>query len=404
MTPVSGSISTSATWQPLGKAGRHRLARELHVERFRRVGRQVEPGAQPRRKLYHADRAVGARDDEAAARELDVGCRCFEHMGRGRLALLDDLVDCGDHRHAARRRRARAAGAAAGNQLVAVALEKANALKRHAEPLREDLRECRGMALAVIERPGDEGHGAVRLEADAAHFLVGRRGDFEIAADRDAAQPAAFLALPPSPGKTFPVGKVERVLEHRREIAGVVGLVGCRRERNFSRPDVVAPAQFQPIDTGFARRGVDQPLHEIIAFGTPGAAIGADIAGVGEGALRRDLDQRRAIDADHVFHGIHGRRQRRDGPEIGAHIAGPGEPDGEKTPIGVERQFGDLFMVAAVTVGEEARRTLVGPFDRPVEEARGMEQAHIFRIGLGFHAERAADIAGQHPEIAPAEH
>ena len=36
---------------------------------------------------------------------------------------------------------------------------------------------------------------AVRLEADAAHFLVGRRGDLQIAANSDPAQLAVLLRL-----------------------------------------------------------------------------------------------------------------------------------------------------------------------------------------------------------------
>src|SRR6516165_5031348 len=128
-------------------------------------------------------------------------------MGGDLFALLDDPGDGRDHRHAARRGRARTAGAAADDEFVAVALQQADAVEGNAEPARQNLRERRRVALAVVERAGDEGHGAVRFEADAAHLLVGWRGDFEIAADRDAAQPAALLALALAFSKAFPVGK-----------------------------------------------------------------------------------------------------------------------------------------------------------------------------------------------------
>src|SRR6202011_1345264 len=91
--------------------------------------------------------------------------------------------------------RFRAAGAAAGDQLVAVALQEADAPERDAEPCGKDLGEGRGMPLAVIERPGDDRDIAIRLEADATHLAAGRPGQFEIVADAAAAQPPPRPAL-----------------------------------------------------------------------------------------------------------------------------------------------------------------------------------------------------------------
>ena len=56
-------------------------------------------------------------------------------------------------------------------------------------------------------------------------------------------------------------------------------------------------------------------------------------------------------------------------------------------------------MVAAMLVREEAARAVIGPFHRAAQGAGGMQQAGIFRIGAGLHAEAAADIAGQHAEF-----
>src|SRR5262245_38561814 len=97
-------------------------------------------------------------------RELDVRRRCFEHESRDLPALLDDLGGRLDDRRSARHDRARAAGAAAGNELVAVALQQADAIERNAEPLAQDLAERCRVALAVIERAGDDGDAAVGLE------------------------------------------------------------------------------------------------------------------------------------------------------------------------------------------------------------------------------------------------
>ncbi len=57
-----------------------------------------------------------------------------------------------------------------------------------------------------------------------------------------------------------------------------------------------------PVDAHLARGGFDKPFHVVVALGPAGAAIGAHRGGVGEQAFGRDLDQRRGIDADDVFH------------------------------------------------------------------------------------------------------
>ena len=68
-------------------------------------------------------------------------------------------------------------------------------VERHAELLGQHLREGRGVALAVIERAGDDGHSAVVVEADAAHLGGAGGGGLEVAADAEPAQLAALLAL-----------------------------------------------------------------------------------------------------------------------------------------------------------------------------------------------------------------
>ena len=90
--PVSGSISTSATWHAVGIGRRHRAVADMRdVERLRNVGRQLQAAAQLRASSMIADGAVRAGNDEAAVLELDVsGCR-FEHVCGDLLALLDHL-------------------------------------------------------------------------------------------------------------------------------------------------------------------------------------------------------------------------------------------------------------------------------------------------------------------------
>ncbi len=147
-------------------------------------------------------------------------------MRRGFLALLDDQLRRFDDGHAAGGDGARAAGAAAGVHDVAVALFEPDALEGHAELVGQHLRERRGMALAIVQRARDQPDRAVGLEHDLAKFDAGRCGDFEIRADRDAAQLAAFAAFLLALGKTRMIGDLQRLVEDTLKIAAVIGDAG----------------------------------------------------------------------------------------------------------------------------------------------------------------------------------
>jgi hypothetical protein len=73
-------------------------------------------------------------------------------------------------------------------------------------------------------------------------------------------------------------------------------------------------------------------------------------------------------------------------------------PDRQEAAVRVERQLGLGDRIAAVLVGQEALGPLVAPLDRAAERARGVQRRDVFRIGRRLHAERAADLAGQHLE------
>src|SRR3974390_841448 len=107
---------------------------------------------------------------------------------RGKLlALRDHLVGSLHDGGAAEHRRARTAGAAAGDQAIAVALHQADAVERNAELVDQQLREGRGMTLSVIERARDDCDGAVVLKTDAAHLGRAGGGRLDITADAEAA-------------------------------------------------------------------------------------------------------------------------------------------------------------------------------------------------------------------------
>ena len=199
------------------------------------------------------------------------------------------------------------------------------ALEGNAELRAQHLRERRRVALAVVERAGDQPHRAVILEHDLAEFDAGRRGDFEIGADRDAAQLAALAAFLLALGKIGVVGNLQRLVEHALEIAAVIGDAGGRRERHLRRLDEVALAQGQPVDAHLVGGAIDQAFHEIVGLGASGAAIGAHQRGVGQHGLDVDAHQRRAIDAGEILADVERQRARRDAGDVGAEIAVAGE-------------------------------------------------------------------------------
>ncbi len=316
-------------------------------------------------------------------------------------AGLDALVSGLDDRHPARHHRLRPAGAAAGDQLVAVALQQLDPAERDAEPRRQDLGKRRPVPLAVIEGAGDQGHAAVRLKADAAHLAAGRPGQFEIVADAVPAQFAVGPAFGLARGKAVPVGEPQRLVEQVGEVAAVIGRAVRRLVRHRLGRDVVLAAQFRPVDAGLGRGGVDQPLHVIVGLGAPGAPIGPDRGRVGEDALGRDLDQRRLVDPERVADRV--ARRRAGGSVGGAEVAVAVEADREKMAVLVERQLGGHVGVAAVAVGDKAARAVVGPFDRPAQFARGVQDAVVFGVGRLLHAKRAADPLGQDAHLVAAD-
>ena len=196
--------------------------------------------------------------------------------------------------------------------------------------------------------------------------------------------------------KARPVGRRQGRIEHGGEVAAVIfqprgGCVGHGVRRNQ-----VVSAQRHRVAPGLARRRVDQPLHEIVAFGAAGAAIGADRHGVGQHRLDGDADQRRAVQAGRVLDQVHGRDRRAETVAMGADIGAAGETNGEEAAVGVERQLARDHRVPAVVVRHKALAAVIAPPDRSTERPRRMQQGHVLRIGRRLHPERAADVAGQH--------
>ncbi len=121
--------------------------------------------------------------------------------------------------------------------------------------------------------------------------------------------------------------------------------------------------------------------------------------GVGEHHLARDFDQRRAVHALHVLHRIERAGHRRHRRQERADIGVARQAHGQEFAVGIEREFADDFVIAAMAVGDKAAGALVGPFHRTAERARGVKHANVFGKHGGLHAERAADLAGQNAHV-----
>ena len=133
-----------------------------------------------------------------------------------------------DDGRAARHDRLRAAGAAAGDQPVAVALHQADLVEGHAEAGAQHLREGRPVALAIVQRAGDDGDSTIwprnatrPFRCWAARSLRGSSRCRARAACRASGLLAAGHESPSSP----------RPQGHGRECRGIPAVIGrCQPE------------------------------------------------------------------------------------------------------------------------------------------------------------------------------
>ncbi len=170
-------------------------------------------------------------------------------------------------RRAADRDRARAVGAHAERNASGVAVHDLDALERHAEPVRDDLREGRFVALAVTVRAGEHGDRAGRMHANLARLRRGPRARARRARNvrrreparldtAGVAQAAPLAVLSPirrrRASKPFTSASLERAREDRFVVARVVGEADRRRVRKLA--DEVVAAHLGRIDASSRAR------------------------------------------------------------------------------------------------------------------------------------------------------
>ena len=147
-----------------------------------------------------------------------------------------------------------------------------------------------------------------------------------------------------------------------------------------------------------ARCGVDQALDKINHRRPSGTTIGVGLDGVRENAGNLDMNGRNRIDAAKQPCAGECRHDHREGRIVGAEIADRVHANSEKPRVGVERQLGTVYLVAALIVGHERLRALAYPFDRPIEVVGGKHDEWRFRIDHGLYAETAANVRGHDTE------
>ena len=102
----------------------------------------------------------------------------------------------------------------------------------------------------------------------------------------------------------------------------------------------------------FARRPIDEPLHDVDRLGPAGAAIGHGRRGIAEDEAARHRHRPDVVDG----RGELQRKQDRDGTrtlDIGADIVRACPAQRQKPAVRVERQFGTGILVAALGVAEK---------------------------------------------------
>jgi hypothetical protein len=127
--------------------------------------------------------------------------------------------------------------------------------------------------LPIIQCSGNDRDIPVRLEADTAHLIGGRTGHLEIVTNTAPAQHSARPALRLASLKPVPVRTQQGLVKNGGELAAVIGRPVWRLVRHGLCGNVVAVAQFDPINPDLGRCSVDQTFHIAIAFGPPSPPI-----------------------------------------------------------------------------------------------------------------------------------
>ena len=246
------------------------------------------------------------------------------------------------------------------------------------------------MALAVGAGAGDDGHGARALHANAA-ALPAQCRRLHVGGQTHAYQLAALPRRALLLTQLLVLGELQRLLEGRGVVAGVVDAAGGRAVGKRVGGNEVAPPDVGGIQAQRPRRFVEQALHEEDALGPARAAIGAGGHRGRVGGAGLDIDGRHHVGPGQRAAMVRGRNgaAEHDLRAQRVHDAGPHPED---AALGIHRQLA-LGLAAAPVVGDrEVLPPRGDPFHRMAEPAGQPRQQHVLTVGRAFDAEATADV------------
>ena len=226
-------------------------------------------------------------------------------MGGDALSLVDDLVGRDQQRGAPHRRYPRAAGAETEGEAVGVALHEPDFLRVQPEPVAQELREGRRVALTLGRRAAQHGRAARRRETDLREFQSRRRGALDGVGDSETEKLSVARRVAPPLLEAVRFGKRQRAIHVGLEIARVVDEAERGGERELFAADHVAAAQLHAVDAEIFRRRVDQPFDHERRLRPSRAAIGRGRLAVAERAAHLDMGGGRPVDAGERAEIIH---------------------------------------------------------------------------------------------------
>ena len=255
------------------------------------------------------------------------------------------------------------------------------------------------MALSHCLRAGAQRDLSVNLEPQIDGFVENAAGDFEKAADADAAQLSRPLGCRAARRKSVPVGGLERLVHDALELAAVVDRPVRRLVRHRAGRDEIATPQLHAIDPQRPCGTINQPLDHVDRFRASRSAIGSKRCRIGSNHLHADVDRRDRVDAREAVLGIRRGEDRGECGGVGADAYSRAHPQAEEAAVGVKREFTLQDAVAAVGIGKKTFEPRRAPFGGTAGPARRIQQGGVFRISLRLHAEAAADVGGENADL-----
>ena len=249
--------------------------------------------------------------------ELDVGLLAAEHARADLDDLAAQLLRRAHHGPQAGHRELARVGAGeadVGVRRLVVAGGDMDLIGAHAEDVGCDLRSGGLVALPLRAGPDRDRHLAVEIEPDDRRLAVARErqrrvddprltkvvgAGVERRADADADPLAAAGARALARQRPLVVDQLERAIEHRRIVAGVVDAAVRRLVGELLGLHVVELAQLDSIEAQLVRDDVDDPFDHPQVLQPRIAAVGSDRTLVGQRLGVVDADVLEAVVAGH---------------------------------------------------------------------------------------------------------